>query len=504
MRKLLLASVAVLGASMGLADTAFAQDAVDYTGQSFPTPGTVTVRLNGRFRFYAGVVDNGAARTSNFAVGAANAGVTPTVTNAQNGTTTNSPIALSTSNQGINKLSNYGFTDYARLFPGFDGVATNGLKYGASMEIRQDNNYGAGGGLYGSVSGGSNTRNALYFRRLWGYIGTDRFGTVRVGSSDNPGSLYLTGTFENFNDGGLNGDLPGFLPGALQINFPFASVGNINVTTKAVYLSPQFAGFDFGLSFEPSTANGSSNGCGPNPRPGQFIASGNAVATPGCDFLSSTSTADYARRKNTYEALLRYRGTFGIFGIAATGAYTGSSRVLDSGVVGDPTNPKRARLEDLSVADFGVAATIGGLSFGGNYQFGRYNVPGGGGYGGLLAKGQPNSNAFIVGASYTVGPVIFGAHYLRSTSQGDQATATNRNALGVPNAIGSVVGGQRVETGVAAGATYSLAPGLSLFASYIYEERKQNGYNFLTGASNNAASNKVAGQVFAIGTSFAW
>ena len=459
MRKLLLASVAVLGASMGMADTAFAQDAVDTTGQSFPTAGTVTVRLNGRFRFYAGAVDNGAARQTNF-------------------------------NGVQNKVSNYGVFDYARLYPGFDGVATNGLKYGSSLEIRQDNGVGAGGGTLGSISGRSNTRNALYFRRLWGYLGTDQFGTIRVGSSDNPGSLYLTGTFENFNDGGLNGDAPGFLLGNVGVPFPFASVGNINVTTKIVYLSPQFAGLDFGLSFEPSTANGAGPG-------------GPGVAGATNDFLSSTSTGDYTRRKNTYEALLRYRGTFGPAGLAATASYTGSGRVLDSGVI-NTINPPRTRLEDLSVADFGVAATFGGLSFGGNYQFGRYNVPGGGGYGGLIARGQSNSSAFIVGASYTIGPVIVGAHVLRSYSQGDQATATNRSIFGAPLAAGGVLGGQRVETGVAAGGTYSLAPGVSLFASYIYAERKQNGYNFITGTSNNGLNNKVNGQVFAIGTSFAW
>ncbi len=502
MRKLLLASVAVLGASMGIADTAFAQDAVDYTGQSFPTPGTVTVRLNGRFRFYAAAINNGAARTSNFASGAANAAVTPV-----SATGTAAPIALTTSNQGTNKLSGYGVMDYARLYPGFDGVATNGLKYGASLEIRQDNNFGAGGGFSGSISGQSRTRNALYLRREWGYIGTDQFGTIRVGSSDNPASLYLTGTFENFNDGGLNGDLPALLPGNMQINYPFASVGNVYSTTKVVYLSPQIFGVDFGVSFEPTTANGgedNASGCGPTASAGAFSAAGQSVATPGCDNLSSTSTADYQRRKNTYEALLRYRGTFGPVGLAATASYTGSGRVLDSGVPGSTTNPQRARLEDLSVGDFGVAATISGVSFGGNYQFGRYNVPGGGGYGGLVARGQPNASAFIIGTSYTIGPVIVGAHYLKSISQGDQQTATNRNANGVPNALGSVIGGQRAETGFAAGGTYSLAPGLSLFASYIYEQRKQNGYNFITGQSNNANNNKVNGQVFAIGTSFAW
>ena len=500
MRKLLLASVAVLGASTGMANVALAQTAAslpgdELSGQSFPTPGTVTVRLNGRFRFYVGGMSEGAARTSNYAqpaTGGQAAGL----------------INTNTSNQGTNKLSSYGVSDYARLYPGFDGVATNGLKYGAALEIREDNNYGAGGGFSGSVSGQNRARDLLYLRRQWGYIGTDQFGTVRVGSTDNPGSLYATGTFENFDGGGLNGDIPGmFLPGNVQINYPFATVGNVYSTTKIIYLSPQFFGVDFGVSWEPTTANGgeaNAAGCGPTATPGSFTASGQSTATPGCDNLSSTSTSDYQRRKNTYEALVRYRGTFGPLGLAATAQYTGSGRVLDSGVPGAATNPQRTKLEDLSLGDFGVAVTFAGVTVGGNYLVGRYNVPGGGGYGGLLTKGQSNSNAFIVGASYTVGPVIFGAHYLRSQSQGDQATATNRSATGVALAAGGITGGQRMETGLAAGATYSLAPGLSLFASYVYNERKQNGYNFLTGQSNNAAGNKTTAQVFAVGTGFAW
>ena len=500
MRKLLLASVAVLGASMGMANTATAQTAAtqpgdELSGQSFPTPGTVTVRLNGRFRFYAGAFSQGAARTSNFAqpaTGGVAAGL----------------INTTTANQGTNKNSSYGVSDYARLYPGFDGVATNGLKYGAALEIRADNNYAAGGGAFGSVSASNRSRDLLYWRRQWGYLGTDKFGTIRVGSTDNPGSLYLTGTFENFDAGGLNGDIGGmFLPGNVQVAYPFATVGNVYATTKIIYLSPQFFGVDFGVSWEPTTAaGGESNaaGCGPTASPGTFAASGQSVATPGCDFLSSTSTADIGRRKNTYEALVRYRGTFGPLGLAATAQYTGSGRVLDSGVPGAATNPQRVKLEDLSLGDFGVAITFAGVTFGGNYLVGRYNVPGGGGYGGLLAKGQPSSNAVIVGASYTIGPVIFGAHALRSQSQGDQQTATNRTGTGAALAAGSVLGGQRVESGIAAGATYSLAPGVSLFASYLYQERKQNGFNFISGASNNAANNKTTAQVFAVGTGFAW
>lgn len=488
MRKLLLASVAALAATMGAAAYADAQtvDMDNSTdGQAFPTPGNVTVRLNGRFRFYAGVLDQGGARTSNFAPGvAAPAGA----------------ISNATTSQGSNRLSNYSFLNYARLYPGFDGVAANGLKYGASLEIRQDNAFGAGGGAAGSVSGQDRTRGALYFRREWGYVGTDKFGTLRLGSSDNPASLYLTGTFENYNDGNWNGDVFDMMPGADQLTWPFADVGNNYSTTKAVYLSPQFHGVDFGLSYEPSTAGiggNNSGGCAPTPSPGNFTAPGVSVATLGCDALASTSTADITRRKNTGEALIRYRGTLGPIGVAATAAYTGSGRVLDS--ASPAAKLTRVRYEDISEGDFGLAVTYAGFLVGGNYEFGRYNVPAGGGPGGLVPKGQPNSSAYIAGVSYTVGPVIVGASYIDSISTGDVATAT-----GIGLAAGSRRGGQRREQGASAGGTYSIAPGLSLFLSYLYAQRKQNGFNFLTNASGSTAGNKINSQVLALGTSFAW
>jgi predicted porin len=492
MRKLLLATVAALGASMGAAAYADAQVVDNTDGQTYPTPGTVTVRLNGRFRFYLEGINQGAGRTSN---GGASS----------NASTSAATIATNTTNSGINKLANYGTTQYARLYPGFDGVAANGLKYGASLEIRAENGGASGGGTYGSVSSNGAKRGELYFRREWGYIGTDKFGTLRLGASDTPTSLYLTGNFENFDDGGLNGDLPDALTSPLA--WPFADVGNIYTTSKIVYLSPQFYGVDFGLSFEPTTSNitNASSGCASQPF-GTNIAAGAAQAGAGCDNLSSSSTSDVARRRNMYEGLVRYRGTIGPVGLTATAAYDGSGRVNDSGVVGSTTNPKRFKFEDLSVADFGLALTYSGLTVGGNYMFGRYNVPAGGGFGGLVNQGQPNASAFVVGATYAIGPVIFGAHYLRSFSEGDQVTATGRNAFGAATTFSSTVvsGGQRREQGVAAGATYSLAPGVSLYLSTIWMERKQNGFNFITSASNNALNNKISEAVYAVGTSFAW
>ena len=504
MRKFLLASTAVLGATMGLANTAGAQtfsNSESYensaygTGDAYATPGSVTVRLNGRFRFFGGVTA-GSVRKTNFAVQA------PTVVNG---------VVVTSANVGTNKISNYGVGEYARLYPGFDGVAANGLKYGASLEIRQDNTTGSGGGVYGGVSQSSRARNALYFRRSWGYIGSDNFGTVRLGAADGPTTLYLTGTFENYDTGSFQSDISNLVPGANQINWPFPDAGGFYSNTKIVYLSPQFYGFDGGVSFEPSTATGGGSGgpssggpgCNGNNNVNSYIQQGSPVPTPGCDSLSSTSTGDFARRRNTYEALVRYRGTFGPIGLATTASFQGSSRVLDTSGI------NRIVYRDLLLSDFGLVLTYGGLQFGGNAMYGHFNTTGAGAAGNNLApKGAPMSLAYTIGASYAIGPVIFGASYVDFNTPGDTTAYNTYQTRGTAN--------QRREQGINVGGTYTVAPGVSLFAQYQINQRKQNGFNFYSNSGANStlfanpndnlstSHNKVNAQVFGLGSSFAW
>ena len=393
---------------------------------------------------------------------------------------------------GTNKQANYGFGTYARLYPGFDGVAANGLKYGASLEIRQDNGTAAGGGAYGSISGGSSRRGGLYFRREWGYVGTDQLGTIRFGTVDGPSSLFATGTFENFDGGGLNGDIPNWLTQGGFV-FPFMAAGNLYATQKVVYLSPQLFGLDFGVSYEPNTGGYlQTSGCGGSPIAGvgsvpavggtgvesTLIQSG--ASGPGCDRLSSTSnSAENGRRRNTVDLALRYRATFSGVGIAATAGYIGGSTVRNNST---PSIPEASRLDGLSMGDFGAAVTFAGLSVGGHYTFGRYN-----GSFALIPKNVDDAQFWLAGASYTFGPFIVGAHYADFQSAGTTSQA--------------VAGRQRREHGLAVGGTYSVAPGFSLYASYVYTERRQNGVD-ITGIAGRGPKTTV--NAFGLGSSLSW
>jgi hypothetical protein len=488
MRKLLLASAAMLGGSLAMVSVASAQQLITqhpYTpapgttlltqpstgtdiqnyGSNPPlSPGSLTVRLGGRLTAYLAAGTDSAKR----------GGLVTTAPGL-------APVGLNTK-QAAGQIY-----EYARLYPSFDGLLANGLKYGAFLEIRQDNGAPAGGGANGSISGQNRARGALYFRREMGYVGTDNAGFVRFGSADGPASLFLTGVMENFNDGGWNGDLTNYSANT-QPAWPFADVGNLYTTSKIMYLSPKFFNLlDFGVSFEPNSGNvsGSVSSC-----------NGTTSATVGCDTASSTSYSstggnEWQRRRNTIEAVARVRTAVGPVGFAGTVGYITGSTVAFNGT------PSAAvqQYQGLSVLDIGSQLTFGGLAVGGHFMGGKVN-----GQWQPTPDGADNSYGWVGGASYAVGPFIFGASYFNYQSPGAKTGLTP-----------AVVGG-RSEYGIAAGGTLTLAPGAYVFLSYLYGQRHQTGVDLLSGAVSNAntgagfvtTNNTTTAQGIQLGTQFRW
>jgi len=520
MRKLLLASAAMLGGTMALVSVASAQGAPQsYTGGLFSltglqnpsagsagiagltpgapgigtsipgegtnpplAPGNVTVRINGRINVYAGF----AADSSR------NPGM---VTTANGGT----PAAANT------KVAPYGMFEYARLYPSMDAMAANGLKYGAGLEIRHDTGAAAGGGVSGnSVSGSVTTRGNLYFRREMAYMGTDNLGYIRFGATDQPTSLMLTGNFENFNDGGWNGDINLVLSNSQPL-WPFEDVGALYTTTKMVYVSPKFFDMiDFGVSFEPGTGNmGAGPGCSwansqattANPAIG-----GNATA---CDATSSSSVvSENKRRRNTFDGVVRLRTAAGPVGIAATvgGMYGGSVQY-------NGTQVGEVQYNGLQVFDAGLQATYGGFAVGGHLIYGKDN-----GQWNLAPKGAPDEIAWLAGTSYAFGSFVVGTSFYKVSSAGQMGAATT--ATGTSQVYGV---GLRSEYGIAAGGTLTLAPGAALFLSYLYGHRHQTGYDFVGGGTSISTNgvtaagyspvnthNNVQSQALYVGTLFRW
>ena len=93
-----------------------------------------------------------------------------------------------------NKQAPVNIIGYPRFYTGFDGQATNGLKYGMFDEIRIN----GAGNFAGSSSGnpgisGNSGSGTLFWRRDFGYVGTAQAGTLRMGQTDGPMSLFLIG-----------------------------------------------------------------------------------------------------------------------------------------------------------------------------------------------------------------------------------------------------------------------------------------------------------------------
>ncbi len=453
MRKLLLTSAAVLGVSVGLTDVpAMAQGTMPMAptqgmpaqpgpflgGNNMlnseggplpkspmaPVPGSIVVHLNGRVNSYASLSGSSADKSA------------------------------------AGKNSTFDLHGYMRLYPGVDALAANGLRYGGITEIRQN---------FGNVSNsntstgasGQSTGETLYVRRAALYLGTDDLGLIRIGQDDGPFSQLDGGktTFQ-FNDGAWNGDGPATITGTTP-TWPFWSgIGNEYTITKIVYLSPQFAGIDFGLSYAPNnSANRDSPGC--------------AAAGTGCTTLSSSSNPlDSARAKNMVEIMGRYRGVFGGVGIYGIAGYAFSGHVDTTAAVGN-------QYDGFSVGDVGLAVSYAGFSVGGNVLFGDYN-----GQVALKPKGGKSAIAWVAGVTYSQGPMTLGASYFNYQSQG-QASLVNVS--------------QRTDSGVAVSANYGLAPGLNVFATYLYGWVHQGGAS-LTPRGTDSAN----GQTLILGTRVLW
>ena len=476
-----------------------------------PEPGNVIVRLNGRLRFYAGYFDDQDLNRS------ASTTITTLVPETLdiNGKPTQVLTYQTTTGITRNKQDHDALPEFLRLYPSVDGITAGGLKYGATAEIRQDNTAAPGGGLAGTIAGAAPSRGELYVLRDYGYLSWPDWGTIRLGTQDAATSLMQTGVLESFNDGGWNGDVRYALATQAQLRWPFPDDPSAYATSKLVYLSPSLYGFDVGLSFEPNAAGENINdgncaaasaGSPPGTAPLSSIA--------GCDRLDSTTSAiESARRRNTADITLRYRHAFdnGV-GLIATASYTGGGHVAYTGPQYTPAGADYVRAvtyKGLSIGDVGLAVAYAGFQLGANYEFGRFNNALASGLSQTFTPapvGAKGANAWTAGGQYTFGPAIIGASWVSTDSQGAYSYSAASNGLLSTLTPGL---GQRHEDGLNAGGTLKIAPGLGVFLSYLYDDRRQAGYDFAdqaitAGTPDPALGNRIHAQAFTLGTSINW
>jgi hypothetical protein len=494
MRKILLASAAMLTATAGMA---FAQEKADqiesaYSGVRMnapvsaagannnnniqaaalpgptanPTPGTFVIRLGGRVNVQAGAGWSSLDK------------IQATATNGLNSA----------------KRNPYGIGSYARLYPGLDAMATNGLRYGAGVEIRT--NWGA------NVTGGSGTTSgqSLFVRRDFVYVAGDKWGLVRVGQADGVIGLFDGGvtTGQNWSNSGVlnGGDAQGITPSRTSIPFYWMSLaGNEYGSAKAVYITPKIFGLEGGVSYAPAPGNNYSDA---GSSPYNLSATGSAAANCGitgstCYGLSSSSVAgDASRYTDLYQAGLRYLNDIGPVNVRAYGVYVGSGQVNYTGPTAFGT--VTGLYDNLSVFNAGAAVTYAGFTLAANWVGGAMN-----GQFALKPAGGANLNATTASLQYVTGPLTLGVTGAVDTAQG-------AGQVGAASLVGRT---QLDERQISAGGRYVVAPGLSVSADYLFMQRRQNGYNWQTATINPNGSgfntnSQIQAQTVLLGVAVNW
>jgi predicted porin len=289
--------------------------------------------------------------------------------------------------------------------------AANGLSYGFTMELQFDNATTQGAGTVVDTD------------EAYAFLSTPTLGTLRLGDEDSAPSLMQVRvpTVTGLGPDNMWDEFVARSPDG-QAPYLISGINDGSDATKIIYLSPQFFGFDFGVSFAP------------NSREGEAFNS-----TSGTGILQRDPFDNIAPR-NELAGAIRYRGSFSNIGVAAS---FGAMR-------GDAPEPQLAAapqtLQDVTAYQVGVALTAFGFTVGGEYNWGKY---GGASTGRLpIAQGLGNSSNWALGVTYTAGPIAVGGFY------------------GIGERDHGPVLADREQTVWGVGAAYTLAPGLELVANY--------------------------------------
>lgn len=434
MRRIMLAATALIGAQIFVAHAAEPVLTTDSfnsglaTGATLP-PGTVTVRFRALLTNEMSYATDSFSRTT---------------------TAKNSGVLLGS---------------YIRLYPKFDAMAANGLEYGATLEARMNN-----GGPANTGSG-----NTIFWRRYNGYVGTRSAGRLFFGAENNALARLASSTsMEDFDyHGGFNGDVPTAGNAGTALNFVSLRTSTWYTTNKLVYISPAYAGFSVGGSWEPSQT------------PGDAQAANTFAATNVVGAQTSSFAGPLNLRRNTLDIAAQYKSSFGPFAVTSFVGYIQSGHVVDNSATA-----AARQFKDLKVLAGGARVTYGPFAVGGTVNTGDIDANGGGS---LIHQGNKRGLNMIAGAQYIVGSVIIGFHYINND------TAGNFN----PNFVRSNLH----EIGVVVGGAYDWAPGAVLYTSFEYGQRHQGGWNFATAAAatgNLKVGNSTQVRAIQVGNTFKW
>ncbi|MFC7476208.1 porin [Dankookia sp. GCM10030260] len=472
MRKILLGTTAVVGAALLAPSFAAAQEAP-------------TVRIGGFFRAYYGYTQQSGRNST----------VPSTLTTTGGGATNNLPPD---STGSIARLDKNDFSTDAEVHVFVNGKTANGMSYGAVIEIGFNQQEGRNF-VQQRASTGKTTAS---IDEYYAFVASPKYGQIRFGDEDGPvGGLMNSGVITNFGTGGVYGDRESFV--TRQSNDrTTTSPGALGDSTKIIYLSPQFFGFDFGGSFALNYNEGEDTGCSTNQSSG-FCDSSYAFTGASANGIAFAGP-NQAVRRNEYQAAARWRGSLAGVGLSVTGGYVGSTAARELTVQGT-----QARVfNNLNVYQIGAQATAYGFTAGAQYEHGDSNF-----FWGNTLRGDRPMDQIFAGASYTAGPFTFGGNYVMQTVEGNSrssfsaasANAGSRTGLVANTAApgsGGFGAGLMRRLGYGFGANYRLAPGMDIVAEYSSYTVAERGRDL--DPSNPGTQDKATAKVFILGTRIAF
>ncbi len=404
MRKILLGTTGVVGAALIGMGAAQAQTAP-------------TVRVGGYFEFTGGYIDDTQDR---------NAVVIP--------------------NSGGRTVSRdkVDFRSDAELHIFVTGKAANGLSYGATIEFQIDNMVTNTGSQSGAGTG-------VDTDEVYGFVSSPTLGTLRFGDEDSAASLMAV-SVPGPTQLGISASWDEFVAQAPDGNrYILADINDGNDATKIIYLSPQFFGLDFGVSYAPNGREGEEY---------RSVAGG----------LQRDPTDSI---RNELSGAIRYRGSFGNIGVTA-----------GFGAMRADAQDNAVNLQDITQYQAGLQVSGFGLTVGGMYSWGKFA----GVTRAALLPGRDNSTNYALGASYAIGAFTLGAFYGKAERDNGPIQA------------------DRTQTLWGLGAAYTLAPGLELFANYtnVKDRNIALGSGVLAPAGNGPGQRDRDIDVIVVGTRLAF
>ncbi len=294
--------------------------------------------------------------------------------------------------------------------------ADNGLEYGARIRVRADNTNTAGRTL-------TQDRSYIFARGA--------FGTIQAGTINGPSDEYgfigpniegIAGGADNLTLDFLSGspvyDTYGSGTGIAARAQNFRNLTSGNAATRVNYLTPTFGGFQGAISYMPRSD----------------------------DAQNSIQRSKFgAGFEDVIEVGGIYSREFGAVTLEASAFYE----------FGDAMQLSATGPDFKSLNSYNIAANVG---FAGFKVGAMYRDAGKSGYQkGAIAGGADGQETWIVGANYTIGPVILAANYQRYEDAGDPSVAGN-SWLDLYQA----------------GVTYTVAPGLTAGLEYSYFKAREN------------------------------